>query len=103
MSELDAILDRLRDYLPDECATLNHNDLPETKAELEQLITKARDEAVEAFADNFLRAVEARMSVSLAGNSHDEFRLKVAFKNVLDDERAKLKGIAPLSGEENES
>lgn len=36
---LDEILDRIADYLPDSCSSLNHNDLPETKAAITQLVS----------------------------------------------------------------
>lgn len=35
--EAKKILDTLPDYLPDECATINHNDLPEILAALTAL------------------------------------------------------------------
>lgn len=45
MSKLDEIFDEMADYLPDECAGLNHNDLPETKAAVKALILDLIDEA----------------------------------------------------------
>lgn len=42
---LDDILDRIADYLPDECASLNHNDLPETKQQFQAYVTKQAEEA----------------------------------------------------------
>lgn len=55
---LDDILDRIADYLPDECASLNHNDLPETKQQILQTIDAAIKEAETTMGEAVIERME---------------------------------------------